>query len=119
MKGVQLVISDSHEGLKAAISKVLSGATWQRCRVHFMRNLLAHVPQKDKSMVAALVRMVFAQTNRKAAGEQLAEAVRADGAALAQGGERCWRRPRTTSWPTWHFRPSIGRASTRPIRWSA
>jgi transposase-like protein len=76
LKGVQLVISDSHEGLKAAISKVLSGATWQRCRVHFMRNLLAHVPQKDKSMVAALVRMVFAQTNRKAAGEQLAEAVR-------------------------------------------
>jgi transposase-like protein len=76
LKGVQLVISDSHEGLKAAIAKVLSGATWQRCRVHFMRNLLAHVPQKDKSMVAALVRMVFAQTNRQAAGEQLAEAVR-------------------------------------------
>jgi transposase-like protein len=76
LKGVQLVISDSHEGLKAAIGKVLSGATWQRCRVHFMRNLLAHVPQKDKSMVAALVRMVFAQTNRQAAGEQLAEAVR-------------------------------------------
>jgi transposase-like protein len=76
LKGVQLVISDSHEGLKAAISKVLTGATWQRCRVHFMRSLLAHVPQKDKSMVAALVRMVFAQTNRQAAGEQLAEAVR-------------------------------------------
>jgi putative transposase len=77
LKGVQLVISDSHEGLKAAIAKVLSGASWQRCRVHFMRNLLAHVPQKDKSLVAAVVRMVFAQPNRKAAGQQLAETVQA------------------------------------------
>jgi transposase-like protein len=76
LKGVQLVISDSHEGLKAAISKVLSGATWQRCRVHVMRNLLAHIPHKDKSPVAALVRMIFAQPNRKVAGEQLAETVR-------------------------------------------
>ncbi len=77
LKGVQLVISDSHEGLKAAITKVLSGATWQRCRVHFMRNLLSHVPQRDKSMVAAVVRMVFAQPNREAAGQQLAETVKA------------------------------------------
>ena len=76
LKGVQLVFSDAHEGLKAAISKVLSGATWQRCRVHFMRNLLAHVPQRDKSMVAAVVRMVFAQPNRQAAGQQLAETVK-------------------------------------------
>ena len=76
LKGVQLVISDSHEGLKTALSKVLSGATWQRCRVHFMRNLLAHMPQRDKSLVAALVRMVFAQPNRRVAGQQLAETVR-------------------------------------------
>jgi putative transposase len=73
LKGVQLVISDSHEGLKSAISKVLSGASWQRCRVHFMRNLLAHIPQRDKSLVAALVRMIFAQPNRQVAGQQLAE----------------------------------------------
>ena len=45
LKGVQLVISDAHEGLKAAISQVLTGASWQRCRVHFMRNVLSHVPQ--------------------------------------------------------------------------
>jgi putative transposase len=77
LKGVQLVISDSHQGLKAAVGKVLSGATWQRCRVHFMRNLLAYVPQRDKSMIAALVRMVFAQPNREAAGQQLAETVKA------------------------------------------
>jgi len=77
LSGVQLVISDSHEGLKAAIGKVLSGASWQRCRVHFMRNLLGHVPHKDKALVAAVVRTVFAQPNRQAAGLQLAETVRA------------------------------------------
>jgi transposase-like protein len=75
--GVQLVISDSHEGLKAALSQVLVGATWQRCRVHFMRNVLAHIPQGDKSMVAAALRTFFAQPNRQAAGQQLQEVVRA------------------------------------------
>lgn len=76
LQGVQLVISDAHEGLKAAISKVLTGATWQRCRVHFMRNLLAHVPQGDKALVAALVRTVFAQPNREVAKRQVTEVVR-------------------------------------------
>lgn len=76
LKDVQLVISDAHEGLKAAIAKVLSGATWQRCRVHFMRNLLAHVPQGDKSLVAALVRTVFAQPNQQAASQQVFEVTR-------------------------------------------
>jgi len=77
LRGVQLVISDSHEGLKAALSQVLAGATWQRCRVHFMRNVLAHIPQGDKSMIAAALRTFFAQPNRQAAGQQLQEVVRA------------------------------------------
>jgi transposase-like protein len=76
LTGVQLVISDAHEGLKAAISQVLTGATWQRCRVHFMRNLLAHIPHADKALVAAVVRTIFAQPNREAAGQQLAEVAR-------------------------------------------
>jgi transposase-like protein len=71
LKGVQLVISDSHEGLKAAVETVFSGASWQRCRVHFMRNVLAHIPKGDKAMVAAAVRTIFAQPNREAAGQQL------------------------------------------------
>jgi transposase-like protein len=75
LKGVQLVISDAHEGLKAAISQVLTGASWQRCRVHFMRNVLSHVPQADKSLVAAALRTIFAQPHRAAAGQQLAEVV--------------------------------------------
>lgn len=62
LRGVKLVISDAHEGLKAAIFKVLN-ATWQRCRVHFMRNVMAHVGKGQRTMVAALLRTVFAQDN--------------------------------------------------------
>ncbi len=67
LKGVKLVISDAHEGLKAAISQVLS-ATWQRCRVHFLRSLLCHVPKGQQTVVSAAVRQVFVQPDRKAAG---------------------------------------------------
>jgi transposase-like protein len=73
LRGVELVTSDAHEGLKAAIQQVLSGATWQRCRVHFMRNVLAHIPKGSKSVVAAALRTIFAQPDREAAGQQLAE----------------------------------------------
>lgn len=72
LKGVQLVISDAHEGLKEAIQKVLAGAGWQRCRVHFMRNLLAQVPKAMQQMVAALVRTIFAQPDKASAHTQLA-----------------------------------------------
>jgi transposase-like protein len=77
LQGVQLVTSDAHEGLKAALEQVLAGVSWQRCRVHFMRNLLAHVPRGDKSIVAAALRTIFAQPDRPAADAQLAEVVRA------------------------------------------
>jgi len=59
--GVQLVVSDAHEGLKTAIASVLLGATWQRCKVHFMRNVLAKVPKGNAEMVAAAIRTIFAQ----------------------------------------------------------
>ncbi len=61
LHGVQLVISDSHRGLVNAIGTVLQGAAWQRCRVHFMRNVLARVGKGHGEMVAAAVRTVFAQ----------------------------------------------------------
>jgi putative transposase len=77
LQGVQLVISDAHEGLKAAIQQVFTGATWQRCRVHFMRNVLAHIPKGSKSVVAAALRTIFAQPDGEAAGEQLQEVVKA------------------------------------------
>jgi putative transposase len=77
LDGVQLVVSDAHEGLKGAMAKVLTGTAWQRCRVHFMRNVLAHVPKGDKSIVAAAIRTIFAQHSQEAARQQLAEVRRA------------------------------------------
>jgi putative transposase len=66
LKGVKLVISDSHEGLKAAIAATLPGASWQRCRTHYMRNLLTRVPKSAQGMVATLVRSIFAQPDAEA-----------------------------------------------------
>ena len=60
LRGVKLVVSDAHEGLKAAVSKVLS-ATWQRCRVHFMRNVLAHAGKSGRRVVSAFIATAFAQ----------------------------------------------------------
>src|SRR5262245_46519717 len=60
MRGVKLVISDTHEGLKAAVAKVLH-ASWQRCRVHFMRNFLAHAGKHGRRGVAAFIATAFAQ----------------------------------------------------------
>lgn len=61
LSGVLLVVSDAHEGLKAAIAAVLPGASWQRCRTHFMRNLQGKVPKSAQGLVASLVRATFAQ----------------------------------------------------------
>ena len=71
LAGVQLVISDAHEGLKGAIAAVMIGAAWQRCRVHFMRNVLAKVPKGSQEMVAAAIRTIFAQPDAEAVAEQL------------------------------------------------
>ena len=66
---MKLVISDAHEGLKAAITRVL-GATWQRCRVHFMRNALAHAGRSGRRVVSAFVATAFAQDDAKQAKAQ-------------------------------------------------
>lgn len=68
LDGVRLVISDAHTGLKAAISRVFD-ATWQRCRVHWMRNALAHVSKGQHTVVAAAIRQAFDQPDRLHAGE--------------------------------------------------
>ena len=69
LRGVKLVISDAHEGLKAAVTKVL-GATWQRCRVHFMRNVLAHAGKSGRRVVSAFIATAFAQDDADAAKTQ-------------------------------------------------
>ena len=69
LRGVKLVISDAHLGLKAAIAKVFK-ATWQRCKVHFMRNALAHAGNGQRQMVLALINTAFAQETPEAARAQ-------------------------------------------------
>jgi putative transposase len=69
LRGVKLVISDAHEGIKAAVAKVMK-ATWQRCRVHFLRNCLAHAGKGQRQMVMALINTVFAQDTHEAAVAQ-------------------------------------------------
>ena len=71
LAGVQLVISDAHAGLQAAIDAVLIGAGWQRCRVHFLRNVLAQVPKGSAEMVAAAIRTIFAQPDAAHVRDQL------------------------------------------------
>ena len=68
--GVRLVTSDSHRGLKGAIEAVVQGASWQRCRVHFMRNALSLVPKAAQQMVGATIRTVFAQPEAVSAHQQ-------------------------------------------------
>jgi transposase-like protein len=76
LTGVQLVISDHHLGLKEAIGAVFVGSSWQRCRVHFLRNVLARVPKGSSEMVAAAIRTVFAQPDAAHVHSQLDEVVR-------------------------------------------
>ncbi len=69
LSGVKLAVSDAHEGIKVAVSKVLA-ATWQRCRVHFMRNALAHAGKSGRRVVSAFIATAFAQDTPEAASTQ-------------------------------------------------
>ena len=69
LRGVKLVISDAHEGIKAAVTNVLN-ATWQRCRVHFMRNVIAHAGRQGRRVVSAFIATAFAQNDAEAAKTQ-------------------------------------------------
>jgi putative transposase len=85
LRGVKLVISDAHEGIKAAVAKVLS-TTWQRCRVHFMRNVLAHAGRQGRRVVSAFIATAFAQNDAEAAKRQwrlVADQIRPKVAKLA------------------------------------
>jgi len=75
LSGVRLVVSDSHKGLIAAIEAVIPGAAWQRCRTHFMRNVLCRVPKSAQPFVATLVRTIFAQPSADEVQAQLARVV--------------------------------------------
>ena len=94
LTGVQLVISDAHAGLKKAIARCFQGCSWQRCRVHFARNLLVKVPKASQDMVAAALRSVFVQQEATAVEQQwhqvismLTEKFPAAAALMAQAKE--------------------------------
>lgn len=85
LSGVRMVISDHHLGLKQAIAAVLAEAGWQRCRVHFVRNLLTRVPKSAQTLVATLVRSIFAQPDQEAVWAQHGRTVEA-AELLAEAG---------------------------------
>jgi transposase-like protein len=106
LRGVKLVVSDAHEGLKAAIAKVLN-SSWQRCRVHFMRNVLAHAGKQGRLVVSAFIGAAFAQDDAEAArtqwrqvADQLRPRVKIVGGAsprpLARNATQCGRGWRAT-----------------------
>jgi putative transposase len=93
LAGTTMVISDAHPGLVDAVRSTLTGATWQRCRTHFMRNLLTRVPRSAQAVVATLVRTIFAQPDAASVWdqharvvEQLAERFPAAAELLAEAG---------------------------------
>ena len=94
-RGVKLVIADDHKGLKAAATRIL-GATAQRCRVHFMRNLLAHAGKQGRRVVSAFVATAFAQDDADSAAAWSPT----NSSPRRQSSPPSWTRPSTTSSPT-------------------
>jgi transposase-like protein len=70
LRGVRLVVSDAHRGLVTAIERAFPGASWQRCKVHFMRNILIHVPKRDKKTFAGHLKLVWQAPNKEVARKQ-------------------------------------------------
>ena len=116
LKGVRLVTSDVHRGLKGAIEAVLQGASWQRCTVHFMRNALSLVLKATQQMVGATIRTVFAQPDVQSAHHQWRRVVDGFRGRFPKNSPASWRRLRKTSWHTPPSQWSIGRRSGRTTR---
>jgi hypothetical protein len=95
--GVQLVISDAHPGLVAAIGSALPGAAWQRCRTHYLRNLLSRVPKSAQPHVATQVRAIFGPSRRRCRGSPVRPRHRRPRAPLPRRGRAPRHRPRGTA----------------------
>lgn len=117
LRGVKLVVCDAHEGIKAAVTKVLT-ATWQRCRVHFMRNVLAHAGKSGRRVVSAFIATAFAQETLEAASLQwrsVADQIRPKVpklAAILDGAE-----PDVLAYMTFPKKHRAKLHSTNPIKW--
>ena len=117
LRGVKLVISDAHEGLKAAIRRAF-GAAWQRCRVHWMRNALSYVARTQQSMVAAALRQAFIQPDRRRPARRCVM-----WPTSCDRNGRSWRRSSRTARPmccrTWTSPSNTARRCTAQTRWNA
>jgi transposase-like protein len=112
LHGVQLVVSDAHEGLKAAIAAVLPGACWQRCRTHFARNLLTRVPKSAQDLVATLAGRSSPSPMATRSGPSTAASSPSSRSASPRP-PGCWWRPARTCWPSPASPRSTGARSGR------
>ena len=123
LSGVDLVISDAHRGLRDAIATVFAGASWQRCRTHFMTNLLTRVPRSAQPWVATMVRTIYQQPSAEEVHSQLERvveqlAVRFPQASsmLAEDEPTYWRSPASPALTGSRCGPTIPRSvSNGPI----
>jgi putative transposase len=99
LSGVLLVISDAHEGLRSALAQCFAGASWQRCTVHFLRNVVAACSRQDAPAVLALVKTVFAQPSQQAASQAISQALELLEPRYPRWPSCCGM-PRPTSSPT-------------------
>jgi putative transposase len=118
LDGVLLCVSDAHEGLKKAIAQVL-GCPWQRCTVHFLRDMQGHVHRSQQQMVAAAVRQVFAADELAEARARLAGVVATLGRLRPPRWPCSSRPPRRSCSPSWPSPGSTGRSCARRTPWNA
>jgi putative transposase len=116
LEGVQLVISDAHTGLKTAIGKVF-GCRWQRCTVHFLRDMLGHVARTQQPLVSGAIRGIFTAASAAEARDRLGQVVD-QLRPHAPRSPGCWRTPRLTCWPSTGSQPSTGPSCAPPTPWS-
>jgi hypothetical protein len=116
LRGVKLVISDAHEGLKAAIRRVM-GASWQRCRVHGMRNAQSYVAKGQQSMVSAALRKPSSSPTAPAPARPCAMSPTSS-APNGPSSRHSSTTARSTCWRTWTSLPSTAARSTAPTRWN-
>ena len=116
--GVKLAISDAHEGLKNALAKVL-GVPWQRCTVHFLRDLRGHVHKDQHDALGAVIRSIFTAADGRRGPSATGRRSRAASNGDCRKSLRCWRKPRRMCWPSMPAPQSTGPRSAPPTRWNA
>ena len=109
--GVELVVSDAHQGLRGAIAAVFGGASWQRCRTHFMTNLLTRVPRRAQPLVATMVRTIYQQPSPDEVHAQLDRVTEQLHEPVPSRSPLYWTRPDPTSWPSPASHSPTGRRS--------